>query len=432
MTARAQVATDAPWRVRLAPGPRTLLEDLFHYRRRYRRVIPTTAQLAERHGVDRSTIKRWLAELRAGGVLVCVYNGGQGQRCIYYVGPRAAEQARDENPAWSENARFGGLRMGERVRAKRLAKDRKNEILTAPGSSSTERGTPSESPPSENQAPAAPAADRDAPPCRPPAGDPKPAAASVADAGELAAAHALRLATPAPERPKPDEPLTPPRAAGSSPRGAGAAARDRGRPTRRSVAKDRWDLWCRAWGLWRAYAAKAQGGPPADHPADVGAMKALLSAALLRYRGAEELALDDLAYGFRAYIRDKRQRFKPLTRLVRMREDYGRAPAEFRAPWRKADAVVRRPAFELGAVVDVRAIATGGAPIETTRQSPRTGEGSAGAAPPARADAPTLLELARKNVERAEEAHGRGFGSLRAVERAKRLLGELEAKDRAT
>ncbi len=405
-----------------------LLEDLFHYRRRYRRVIPTTAQLAERHAVDRSTVKRWLAELRAAGVLVCVYNGGQGQRCIYYVGPRAAEQALEENPAWAENSRFGGLRMGQRVRAKRLAKDRKNEILTAPGSSSTERGTPSESPPSENQAPATPAADRDAPPCRPPAGDPMPAAGAVGDAGNRPETPAARPATHAPARPRPDEPHPPPQAAAPSPRGGHELARDRGRPGRRSVAKDHWDAWCRAWGLWRAYAARARGGPPADHPADVGAMKSLLGRALLRYRGSVDLALDDLAWGFRQYIRDPRDRFKPLGRLARTREEYGRAPPDFQAPWRREQAHVRRP------TVDAAAIAARAMPPDASpaARAIRTGEGSAaGAASPAEPK-PTMLELARLNVARAEQARAIGIGSARAVERAKRLVAELEAKEKPT
>jgi hypothetical protein len=40
-----------------------------------------------------------------------------------------------------------------------------------------------------------------------------------------------------------------------------------------------------------------------------------------------------------------------------------------------------------------------------------------------------LLELARISVERAKEAHRLGIGSARAVDRAERLLLELEEKE---
>lgn len=432
MTAPATI--DQPLRVRLAPGPRMLLEDLFHLRRRYRRVIPTTATLAERQGVSRPTIKRWLAELRTAGMLVSIYNGGQGRRCIYYLGPRAAQKALEENPAWNlkdaKKATFGALRMGEVVRAKRMRKDLKSEILKPSDSSSTKRGTPSESPPSENQAPAAPAAVRDDPPCRPPVGDPMPTAQGVDAGGALVGSGPSPAPDAAQQRPKPNAPLSPPQAAASSPRGAQAPS-GTGVRRARSIAKDRWDLWCRAWGLWRHYAARARGGAPDDHPADVGAMKSLLAKALLRYRGSEEPALDDLAWGFRAYIRDPRQRFKPLGRLARTRDEYGRAPQEFQAPWRRSEAL--------------RAPATSTVPRIAGDASQRQGESGTGASSggvdlakrvvdvltPA-AKPPTLLELARIAVKRAGEAQALGIGTLRAVERAQRLLRELEAKDGAT
>jgi len=246
--------------------------------------------------------------------------------------------------------------------------------------------------------------------------------ATAVDTGERLKTGERDDATTAPTRPKPPEPLTPPQAAASSPRGAREPAGGRGRSRRRSVAKEHWDAWCRAWGLWRAYAAKARGGPPADHPADVGAMKALLARALLRYRGSVEPALDDLAWGFRAYIRDPRERFKPLGRLARTREEYGRAPPDFRAPWRKDAAPPRRPVHAGAADRKILAPAP--------QQSDRTGDVlGAGAAPPA-APKLSVLELARRNVERAEQALRLGIGSARAVERAKRLVAELEAQER--
>lgn len=415
-------AANEPLRVRLAPGPRMLLEDLFHFRRRYRRVIPTTSQLAERHGVSRPTVKRWLAELRTAGMLVSIYNGGQGMRCLYYLGPRAAQKALEENPAWNlkgadEKSTFGALRMGEKVRANRTRKDLKNEILKASGSSSTKRGTPSESPPSENQSPAAPAAVQDAPPCRPPEGDPMPAPQRIADADARIGLCPTPSPNAAQEPPKPNEPLSPPQAAASSPRGAQAPSGGSGRKAR-SIAKDRWDLWCRAWGLWRAYAARARGGAPADHPADVGAMKSLLAKALLRYRGSEELALDDLAWGFRAYIRDPRQRFKPLGRLARTRDEYGRAPDSFQAPWRRSEAGLGHVPARMSSPSEHHPKRSS----EATAPKPIAGGG-------AEPKPPTMLELARLNVKRAEEARGLGIGSARAVERAARLLRELEAKD---
>jgi hypothetical protein len=148
-------------------------------------------------------------------------------------------------------------------------------------------------------------------------------------------------------------------------------------------------------------------------------MKSLLAKALLRYRGSEELALDDLAWGFRAYIRDPRQRFKPLGRLARTREEYGRAPPAFQAPWRRAEATTTIPHGSLPA-----------RPATSTPKrsgQERTGDGSGvGGAKP-----PTLLELARLNVKRAEEAQRLGFGTHRAVERAAKLLRELEEKQRS-
>lgn len=421
----------APLRVRLAPGPRSLLDDLMYLRRRYRRVVPSTDYLAERHGVDRSTIKRWLAALRDAGQLVSVYNGGQGRRCIYYLGPRAVEEAIADNPEWNvkagEKSVFGALRMGRVARARRTALDLKNEILKPLGSSSTERGTPSESPPSEIQAPIGEALPvRDAPPHGPPAGGPLPAQGDATPhehAGDGTSPPAEL--EPAQERLRRPVPLPP---AADSPEGSEAQKkRPRGelpRPARRSLAHDRWDLWCRAWKLWRAYHRKAK-GDYVDHPTDVGAMKSLMLAALMASRRDELAALDHLAWGFREYLRDPRQSFKPLARLARTRAEYGRPPEGFQAPFRPE-----------GVAADLAR----GTPKRLERLAGGVGAGGR-AAPPAPRPSPPLksavmdnprsvLELARIALERAEQAAKAGFGSRRAVERARRLVEELEAKER--
>jgi hypothetical protein len=110
-----------------------------------------------------------------------------------------------------------------------------------------------------------------------------------------------------------------------------------------SIAKKRPDMWSRAWWLWRSYIARARGGGPKDHVSDVGAMKSLLSAALLRAKGDDERALDHLAYWFRCYVADDEHAFKPLGKLSRLEPGarYGDTPERFQAPHRREDATVR-------------------------------------------------------------------------------------------
>lgn len=413
--------------LRLPAYLRAAFDDLQMMRRRFRRVYPSTERLAVRWAVSRSTAKRWLASLRAAGLLVCVYNGGRGRRCIYYVGPRAVDHAVSDNPQWPEKSRFGGLRMGHVVVEQRSRKDLKNEILTAPGSSSTERGTPSESPPSENQAPATPAADEGVPPQ--PTGTTPPL-------GGLEATSERRSAPPD-EQPTPQS-LCPPQSAASGrqlPKGSEKRSVGRVSGRRDSIAKNRPDLWCLSWFLWRAYSSHTPGGPPKDHPADVGAMKALLGAALLVSKGDEDRALAELAWGFRAYVGDREHRFKPLGKLRRIRDGYGRAPADFEAPRRREDAVLgdartaRRAVAELAGGVGKGG---GGAPPRPRPpRPPGGGEGAGGTPAPARGNSAEIPRSVRRELD---EARGLAAFLLRQVkgrtpeqlaEEAPRLLAEL-------
>lgn len=402
---------------RLAPGPRQLLDFLFHVRKTKRRVTPTVEILGKRMGRSPATIRRWCVVLEARGFLVRLYNGGQGLATIYYIGPRGTKLGR-EKPAWAaETESFGAMRMGDRAidrRARRPpVKALKNERLTGSHSSSMRGDTPSEYPPLENlvgrdvgalssgSPPDPPMGGTgDAPPAPPPSPPPEPSPP---------AGHPPEAPTPAQERPADSRPPSPALAPASPPGGRQAASK--GGDRRAPLALQHWGLWCHAWWLWRRY-LRARQRQHRRHPADVRAMTSLLASALLRHRGDQDAAARDLAWGFREYVRrEPDEPTKPLWVLARRRGELGVPPAGWEAPGGDGDRASRRP----GGAAD-------GAPVpkleptpgSATARAERDGEGRLGGGRGTKAD------RARAVLERAEIAHARGLIPLAELERTRK------------
>ena len=303
-------------------------------RRRSRKVVQSDEALGEALGMHPRSVRRYMLELAGRGLVLRVYNGGRGARCITYVGHGAAAHASEHAPAWGKT--FGTLRKGRAAiaRSSSAYPDRSVRV-TDDHSLSDLRGS-----------------ERNHRAGNEPAGEPtaialEPAPKSSAPPAPLSGGGNLAPASPlaSPPSPLPPPTLAEPACPTDVPPGPRRGRKEKGQmgvgsgqpPPRPRAWNTHPQIWRAAWGMWRTRYQLRFGEHPLAHDGDALAMHALIAAALFAAAQNEGEALRYLAWWLGKYVRDRRpfgahpNELRALWRLARSatRNSYGRPPASW-------------------------------------------------------------------------------------------------------